>query len=113
MAPAGLDNFVGPRDAFWDVIAAYKATYFCGHEHIFHISLEASLHQGSAWQILVGSGGSPFEVGPGIPTIHPDTDRDYAWATVKVYRSGKVKITAYGFDEHYGPTHVIQKVTIH
>lgn len=113
VAAAGLDNDVPARDAFWDVIASHRATYICGHEHIFHISLNDSVHSGSAYQILVGSGGSPFEVGPGIPTINPDTDRDYAWATVKVYRSGKVQITAYGFDEHYGPTHVIQKVTIH
>jgi len=113
VAPAGLDNDLPARDAFWDVIAAHRATYICGHEHIFHISLNDSMHNGSAYQILVGSGGSPFEVGPGIATVNPDTDRDYAWATVKVYRSGKVKLTAYGFDEHYGPTHVIQKVTIH
>ena len=52
------------------------------------------------------------EIDQRIATLNPDTDRDYAWATVKVYRSGKVKVTAYGFDEHYGPTHVIQKVII-
>jgi len=108
VAPAGLDNSPTLRDAFWEVIQQYGATYFCGHEHIFHIA-----KFGTAWQVLVGSGGSPFEVGPGIPTLNPNTDRDYAWATVKVYRSGKVKLTAYGFDEHYGPTKVIQKVTIH
>jgi hypothetical protein len=111
--PSGLDNFVPERDAFWAVIEKYNATYFCGHEHIFHLMQPTAATGGHAWQILVGSGGSPFEVGPGIPTLNPDTDRDYAWATVKVYRSGKVKLTAYGFNEHYGPTRVIQKVTIH
>jgi hypothetical protein len=45
-------------------------------------------------------------------TISPRTDRDYAWATVKQYESGKVKITAYGFDDHFGPTHVIDKITL-
>jgi hypothetical protein len=108
VAPAGLDGNLPLRDAFWDVIQQYGATYCCGHEHIFHIA-----KFGTAWQVLVGSGGSPFEVGPGIATLNPNTDRDYAWATIKVYRSGKVKLTAYGFDEGYGPTQVIQKVTIH
>jgi hypothetical protein len=106
-ASAGLDNDPGSRDAFWDVIAQYHATYFCGHEHIFQFSQHASLHQGTAWQILVGSGGSAFEAKPADMTVKPSTDRDYAWATVKVYESGRVKITGYGFDDHYGPTHVI------
>src|SRR5258706_368229 len=114
-APSGLDGDVASRDAFWDVIEKYGAIYFCGHEHIFHISQpragDAS-KPGTAWQVLVGSGGSPFEAGPTDATISPKTDRDYAWATVKVYESGTVKITAYGFDDHFGPTHVIDKITL-
>jgi hypothetical protein len=113
--PAGLDNDVASRDAFWDVIEKYGAVYFCGHEHIFHPSQPRAgdaNKPGKAWQVLVGSGGSPFEAGPSDVTVNPATDRDYAWATVKVYESGKVKITGYGFDDHFGPTHVIDKITL-
>ena len=111
--PSGLDGDAAARDAFWAVIEKYGATYFCGHEHIFNIMQPTKSSGGQAYQILVGSGGSPFEAALTDHTLHPETDRDYAWATVKVYQSGKVKITAYGFSDFYGPTHVIQKVTIH
>jgi hypothetical protein len=51
---AGLDNDVAGRDAFWDVIEKYGAIYFCGHEHVFHISQpragDAS-KPGKAWQV--------------------------------------------------------------
>jgi hypothetical protein len=107
-APSGLDNDLVSRDAFWDVIEQYSATYFCGHEHIFNTMQP----RGKAWQVLVGSGGSPFEASPTDATVRPKTDRDYAWATVKVYRNGKVKIRAYGFDDHFGPTHLIQSITL-
>jgi hypothetical protein len=112
-SPSGLDIDVPARDAFWEVIEAYDATYICGHEHIFHLMQPTAATGGHSWQILVGSGGSPFEAPPTVTTVNPQTDRDYAWATIKVYKSGKVKLTAYGFDDLYGPTHVLQKVTIH
>jgi hypothetical protein len=107
-----LDNDVASRDAFWDVIEQYGAVYFCGHEHVFNLMKPRAQLGGRAWQILVGSGGSPFEAKPSDVTINPNTDRDYAWATVKVYRNGKVKLTAYGFDDQFGPTQVIRSVTI-
>ena len=95
------------------MIEQYNATYFCGHEHIFNISQPRVQQGGKAWQILVGSGGSPFEALPTDVTANPANDRDYAWATVKVYRNGKVIISAYGFDDHFGPTRLIQSVTLH
>jgi hypothetical protein len=98
---------VASRDAFWNVVAHYGAVYFCGHEHIFNLSQHTSLNGESAWQVLVGSGGSPFEALPTDVTVHPSTDRDYAWVTVKVYEDGTVKLVAYGFDEHFGATQVI------
>jgi len=112
VTPSGLDNDVASRDAFWDVIEQYGAIYFCGHEHIFNLMKPRAQLGGRSWQILVGSGGSPFEAKPSDITVNPNTDRDYAWATVKVYRNGKVKLTAYGFDDQFGPTHVIRSVTI-
>lgn len=105
---AGLDSDVVSRDAFWNVIEQYKATYFCGHEHIFNTMQP----RGKAWQILVGSGGSPFEAAPTDVTVQPKTDRAYAWATVSIYRSGKVMVRAYGFDDHFGPTHLIKTITL-
>lgn len=105
--PAGLDKNPAGRDDFWDVIEQYGAIYFCGHEHIFHMSQPRAAQGGKAWQVLVGSGGSPFEAIPTDATVSPQTDRDYAWATVSVYKSGKVKITAYGFNDQYGSTRVI------
>ena len=98
---------------FWDLIEQYRATYFCGHEHIFHIEQPRADQGGKAWQVLVGSGGSPFEAAPSDVTVNPVTDRDYAWATVKVYRDGEVNISAYGFDDQFGPTHLIKSITLH
>jgi hypothetical protein len=68
--------------------------------------------KGSAWQVLVGAGGSPWDAQPGEVTLSPASDRDYAWATVKIRRSGKVVISAYGFSDTFGPTHLIKRVTL-
>lgn len=105
---SGLDKFPASRDAFWGVIEQYGATYFCGHEHVFNMMQP----KGAAWQVMVGSGGSPFEAAQGEATQNPATDRTYAWATVKVRRNGKVDITAYGFSDAYGPTRVLKHVTL-
>ena len=107
--PAGaLDVNPTQRNGFWNVISTYGATYFCGHEHIFNMSQPT----GGAWQVLVGSGGSPFESKQGVASLNPATDRDYAWATVSVHKSGKVDIVAYGFSDAYGPTTVLKTVTL-
>lgn len=108
---SGLDSDLAARDAFWDVIENYGATYFCGHEHIFNMMQPRVAQGGKAWQVLVGSGGSPFEAAPTDATV-ARTDRTYAWATVNVYRSGKVKVTAYGFNDRFGPTRVLKSVTL-
>jgi hypothetical protein len=105
---AGLDKFPATRDAFWNVIEQYGATYFCGHEHMFNMMQP----KGGAWQVLVGSGGSPWDAQVGEVTLNPATDRDYAWATVKIRRSGKVDIAAYGFDDKFGPTHLLQRIRL-
>jgi len=110
--PAGLDNDPAGRDAFWSVIEQYNATYFCGHEHIYHMSQPTKDKGGKAWQVLVGSGGSPFEAAPTDATVNPQTDRDYAWATVSVHRSGHVDIKVYGFNDQFGPTQVLQSAML-
>lgn len=110
--PAGLDNDEAARNAFWDLIEQYGATYFCGHEHIFNAMQPRASTGGKAWQILVGSGGSPFEAVPTDATINPATDRDYAWATVRIYASGKVQVKVYGFDDQFGPTRLLQAITL-
>lgn len=105
---SGLDKIVANRDAFWKVIEQYGATYFCGHEHIFNMSQPT----GRSWQVLVGSGGSPFDAKPGEVTLNPAADRSYAWATVAVHRSGKVVLSAYGFSDAYGPTKLIKRIRL-
>lgn len=105
---SGLDKLPASRDAFWNLIEQYHATYFCGHEHEFHMMQP----KGSAWQVLVGSGGSPFDAQPGETTLNPSTDRTYAWATVTIRRSGKVDITAYGFSDTYGSTRVLKRIKL-
>ena len=111
-SPAGLDKDPASRDQFWSVIEQYHATYFCGHEHIFHMTQPTAATGGTAWQVLVGSGGSPFEALPTDTTISPATDRDYAWATVSLFQSGKVRITVFGFDDQFGPTKILQSVLL-
>ena len=100
---AGFDADPANRDAFWDVMEHYGATYFCGHEHIYNMMQPRKDTGGHAWQVLVGSGGSPFEASI-LTSANPASDRMYAWATVNVYHSGKVRIDAYGFDDQYGKT---------
>jgi hypothetical protein len=100
--PGGLDVDKPQADAFWKLIQDNNATYFCGHEHIFNVSQP---NDGKAYQVVVGSGGSPFEAEK--PTGNPN-DRMYAWATTKIYTDGRVHIDTYGFDENYGPTKVIK-----
>lgn len=105
---SGLDKIPASRDAFWNVIEQYHATYFCGHEHEFNMMQP----KGAAWQVIVGSGGSPFDAKPGEVTLNPATDRTYAWATVAIHRSGKVTLTARGFSDAFGPTHTLKRIKL-
>jgi hypothetical protein len=81
-------------DAFWAVINAHKATYFAGHEHTYNVTKPLGSTSNS-YQVLVGAGGSPFE--SSVATSVPN-DRKYSWATVKIYKSGKVLMETWGFD---------------
>lgn len=111
--PGGTAN----RDAFWSLIESYGATYFCGHEHTFNMAQPAVpagnglTRTSSAYQVLVGSGGSPFDAAS-LAAGEPVTDRYYAFANVRVFQSGKVQIDAYGFSDAYGPTKLLQSVTL-
>ena len=98
--PSGLDADLPARDAFWDLVETYGATYFSGHEHIFNVQQP----RGAAYQVLVGSGGSPFEASNPAQVGLLPTDRLYAYAYVRLRQSGKVEIDAYGFSDSYGPT---------
>jgi len=112
MKAKGLDAFPEDARAFWSVIQNYHATYFCGHEHIYHAMQPqpAASGQRQSWQIIVGSGGSPFEALPG-ESQNPN-DRMYVWAAVQVHRSGRIHMDACGFDEHFGPTHLIESIEL-
>ncbi|MDE2595023.1 MAG: metallophosphoesterase [Burkholderiales bacterium] len=116
----GLDaNAAGTanRDAFWSTIESYGATYFCGHEHTFNMAqpvkknADGTTTTSSAYQVLVGSGGSPFDAAT-LAAGETVTDRYYAYANVSVFQSGKVQIDAYGFSDTYGPTKLLQRVTL-
>jgi len=107
----GLNERPGVRDAFWQLIEQYGATYFCGHQHIYHASQPRLAQGGQAWQVIVGSGGSPFAAKPG-QSSNP-FDRFYAWADVKVYADNRVQIQVLGFDEHFGPTQVLKTWDLH
>ncbi|WP_189090679.1 metallophosphoesterase family protein [Deinococcus ruber] len=98
----GIDTDPENQQAFWNTIETYNATYFSGHEHIYHADQPTRAQGGKAWQVIVGSGGSPFEAKPG-DSQNPQ-DRMYAWVTVQVMKSGQVHVDAYGFNDQYGPT---------
>ena len=98
----GMDIYADNAKAFWDVMEQYGAAYFCGHQHIFNAQQPAAASGGKSWQVMVGSGGSPFTAKPGASS-NPQ-DRMYAWALVRVHASGKVQVEIYGFDDHYGKT---------
>ena len=109
----GLDAVPAKRNTFWSVIEQYGATYFCGHQHTFNMRkpVKADGSQSNAWQVVVGSGGSPFDVKPGVANQQP-YDRHYAWANVRVFQSGKVQIDAYGFSDAFGATKLLQSATL-
>jgi hypothetical protein len=92
-------------DAFWAVITKHNATYFAGHEHIYNVSQPTdNTHTtgGTAYQVIVGAGGSPFDDLESTPTQTFPTgtltsDRMYSWATVSIHQSGQVTLNTYGF----------------
>ncbi|HTV80678.1 MAG TPA: hypothetical protein VMF03_20675 [Steroidobacteraceae bacterium] len=101
---------------FWAVIAHFDATYFSGHEHIPHVEQFKDVTGGSKntpYQVIVGSGGSPFDdaMTSDSPPREPVPlanwqDRYYAWATVQVHRSGAVSLQVQGFGDgaQYSPS---------
>jgi hypothetical protein len=121
-AAAGLDatSPITYRNTFWSVIAQYGATYFCGHEHTINISQNADptgTYTNSPYQVIVGSGGSPFDdklagTCPSCtePVLTAPTDRYYAWALVQVHASGAVTLTANGFNDAFGPTQTLYSI---
>ena len=124
VAAAGLDANpnIALRDAFWSVMTKYNATYFCGHEHIPNVQKFSDPTAGSkaaAYQVIVGSGGSPFDdklsgTCPSCtePALTNPYDRFYAWALVQVHKSGNVSLNLYGFSDDFGPTQKLRKYSV-
>jgi hypothetical protein len=98
---SGLDVDATAAAAFWAVIQQYGATYFCGHEHIFNLSQPQG---GTAYQVLVGSGGSPFDA---PATTGTDSDHMYAYSVVRIHQSGRAVIFNYGFKDDFSATTLI------
>ena len=101
----GLDLRPVERDAFWDVIERYQATYFTGHQHVFNAQQPRKEQGGNAWQVIVGSGGTNFSIKKGAS----DNPYDYyfSWADVRVFSDNSMRIRVLGFDENFGPTRTI------
>ena len=59
---------------------------------------------------MIGAAGAPFEAKPG--TSDNPNDRKYAWGLVKVFVSGRVLLDSYGFDDHFGPTSLIEEIEL-
>jgi hypothetical protein len=120
VAAAGLDVNLAARDSFWKLIAQYNATYFSGHEHIFHVGQYADptgTYSNTPYQVLVGSGGSPFDdklsgACPSCvePVFTNPTDRYYAWALVQIHQSGIVTLNGYAFSDSFGPTQTVLSI---
>ena len=106
---AGFDADPDNQKAFWDVIERHHAIYFCGHQHILHMMQPRAHEGGQAWQVIVGSGGSPLAAKQ--PTGNP-LDREYAWVLAKVYKSGDVQLEAWGFDRVGQTARRLQALTI-
>jgi hypothetical protein len=103
------------RNAFWKVIAQYGATYFSGHEHVPNVQQfadQTGTYQNKPYQVIVGSGGSPFDdvmtggTCAGVsstdsnckePVFNSPYDRYYAWALVQIHQSGNVSLSMTGF----------------
>ena len=107
--PSGLDAHPAGAKAFWKLLERYDASYFCAHEHLYH-AMQPQPGPHEPWQIICGAAGAPFDAKPG-ESKNP-LDRYYAWVYVQVHRSGRVHLTVYGFNEHLGPTRVIQSFTL-
>ncbi len=99
--PRGLDVDLESRDEFWKLVEENKATYFCGHEHLFY----ASQPKGKAYQVIAGPAGGPFKVEE--PVRNPDLLKN-TWITVNVHKNGKVHLDAYGFGERDPKTRVLK-----
>ena len=106
----GLDTFPESGEAFWKVIQDFDATYFCGHEHIYHAMQPRNSGNHHPWQIIVGAAGAPFEAKPG-DSANPN-DRKFGWTLIKISASGHVRMDTYLFDERFGPTTVVETIDL-
>ena len=96
--PSTSAPLLNNADAFWNVITTYKATYFCGHEHIYNVNSFIGSNGKPGYQVLVGAGGSPFEAAKTLSGLKA-TDRMYSFAMVRVHKSGKAVLRTFGFDD--------------
>ncbi len=103
---SGFDARPEVRNAFWNLVEAYQAVYFTGHEHTYHAEQPRKNQGGKAWQVIVGGGGSPFSIPKEF--IEKEGERMYAWADVRIHENGRVSIRIFGFDEDFGPTRIIE-----
>ncbi len=102
----GLDEFPDNQTAFWNLIEKNHATYFCGHQHIYHASQPWKNKGGKAWQVLAGTAGSPFEAPK--DSLKKTNNRKFAWVKISLHQSGKVHADTFAFDEAFGKTETLE-----
>lgn len=106
-AEDGFGSRPGLRERFWGVIETYHATYFCGHQHVYHSSQPTRANGGKSWQVIVGSGGSPLAIKP--RTSKNPFDTMYAWAEVNVRANGTAFVRVNGFDSLQNKTSLLEQ----
>lgn len=106
----GFASRTAVRDRFWEIIESYGATYFCGHQHVYHASQPRKNMGGHAWQIIVGTAGSPLSIKPGKSANSPDAM--HAFAEVNVRANGSVDAMVRGFNSADGKTVVLEHLKI-
>lgn len=107
----GLNANPAAADAFWSLIEKYEATYFCGHQHLYFSTQPHRERGGKAWQILVGSGGSPFSVPATASKGAAHDQRSYA--KVDVSADGALDVTVYSIGaDSREPQAVIDRIAV-
>ena len=103
----GFGSRAGLRERFWAAIETYNATYFCGHQHVYHSSQPTRAAGGRSWQVIVGSAGSPLSIKAG--TSKNPFDTMYAWAEVSVRANGTAFVRVNGFDSLQNETRLLEQ----
>jgi hypothetical protein len=89
-ATDGLSRYPEVRNDFWASMESSSAeAMFAAHNHLWY---KQQPHQGGAWQIIAGNGGSKLEAGVPLSNAY------YGFTLVAVGEQGEVTVTSHGRD---------------